>query len=152
MYKIDINGKNFLEIDNNVIDFLYNNRQKNFFSYEISGQLFGRVCGNVFLINQITKTTEAYFSFYRVIPNRIQEQNDINDMFTKGYHYLGDWHSHPQAIPQISKLDEVSVVGCFKKSTHSLPFFFHIIIGKEKFNVYTVDEIDVNKVASFDYI
>lgn len=52
----------------------------------------------------------------------------------------------------LSKLDEVSVVDCFKKSTHSLPFFFHIIIGKEKFNVYTVDEIDVNKVASFDYI
>src|SRR5690348_5325891 len=46
-------------------------------------------------------------------PDRRAEQAEISDRFSKGLHFVGDWHTHPEQHPEPSHLDASSMSECF---------------------------------------
>lgn len=66
-------------------------------------------------------------------PNRKKEQNEIKELFGEGYHYVGDWHTHPEAMPTPSNTDLVSVLECYNQSKHDLKYFIMVIVGTDPF-------------------
>lgn len=105
-------------------------RQKSFWSREAGGQLFGRVEDDVWTVDQATgpRTTDfrSRFSFRA---NRYAEQREIEERFTTGLHYLGDWHTHPEHDPQPSATDIESMQEMVAASRHELPGFLMLIVG-----------------------
>ena len=66
------------------------------------------------------------------IPNRILQRKLINQRFKKGYHFVGEWHTHPVNKPTPSLLDLESMAESFIKSRHELNYFIMIIVGNTK--------------------
>jgi integrative and conjugative element protein (TIGR02256 family) len=57
-------------------------------------------------------------------PNKV-----IKEKRSQGYHYIGDWHSHPQKFCTPSRQDERSILSLFNQSTHDLNFMCHLILS-----------------------
>ena len=70
-------------------------------------------------------------STYR--PNRRAEQREIVSRHTRGLHYVGDWHTHPEPIPSPSCDDESSMRDLVMRSKHALNGFVLVIVGQEAF-------------------
>ncbi len=63
------------------------------------------------------------------IPNRILQRRTIKNHFKKGYHFIGEWHTHPEQNPTPSRLDLKSMREAFLKSNHELNYFIMAIVG-----------------------
>jgi integrative and conjugative element protein (TIGR02256 family) len=63
------------------------------------------------------------------IPNRILQRHAIRKYFKQGYHFIGEWHTHPAMHPIPSKLDLESMRDAFLKSSHELQYFIMVIVG-----------------------
>ena len=106
-------------------------RQNHFFKKEAGGQLFGKLDGKTFLVNIATGPRESdKRSRNRYLPDRKEEQAEIKEHFKNGHIYLGDWHTHPEKKPVPSDPDIETTNDCFQKSTHEMPGFAFIIVGK----------------------
>lgn len=64
-----------------------------------------------------------------LLPDRKSEQREIDRWHSKGFHYVGDWHTHPESVPSPSGRDSESIRDCFVKSKHHLLGFLLIIVG-----------------------
>ena len=53
-------------------------------------------------------------------------------MFKMGLHYVGDWHTHPEANPSPSGTDLSSMRERVILSGHQLPGFVMCIVGKSE--------------------
>lgn len=98
---------------------------------EAGGQLFANFVGNQIIIVEATgprstdrRTRTSY------IPIRKVEQEEILSRYQRGFHYVGDWHTHPEEIPRPSVIDEESIAECVGNSVHSLYCFVLIIVGR----------------------
>jgi integrative and conjugative element protein (TIGR02256 family) len=67
------------------------------------------------------------------IPDRSKEQSEINAMNHEGFHFVGDWYTHPEPIPAASPSDLKSIRDAFAKSKHHLNWFIMIIAGTKEF-------------------
>jgi integrative and conjugative element protein (TIGR02256 family) len=63
------------------------------------------------------------------IPDRLRQRQLIKLNFKKGYHFVGEWHTHPEPQPSPSGLDLQSMADSFLKSKHELNYFVMIIVG-----------------------
>lgn len=68
----------------------------------------------------------------RFIPNKEAAQETINDMFDRGFHYIGDWHTHPQYIPKPSWTDIRTIKDVFKKSKHGLSYILMLVLSNSE--------------------
>jgi len=59
----------------------------------------------------------------RYLPDRRAEQEEIELMHTSDFHYVGDWHTHPDAYPVPSRVDVESIGECVRASSHDLNAF-----------------------------
>jgi integrative and conjugative element protein (TIGR02256 family) len=62
-----------------------------------------------------------------------KEQNEIESLHKDGYHYIGDWHTHPESVPTPSNTDLVNILECYNQSKHDLRYFIMVIVGMESF-------------------
>lgn len=69
----------------------------------------------------------------RFIPHKKIAQETINNMFERGFHYIGDWHTHPQNVPKPSWTDIRTIKDVFKKSKHGLNFMLMLILSNSEF-------------------
>jgi len=95
---------------------------------EIGGQLFARFEVGTIWIELATAVRGSRFRF-SFQPDRRSEQIEIEQYFSEGLHYIGDWHTHPEASPQPSKPDVQKMSGIFTESEHQLPFMLMVIVG-----------------------
>ena len=106
-------------------------RQKRWYQREAGGQLFARFDGGRIVIEQATgpraSDKRSLVSFH---PNRKAEQKEIIDRHRDGLHYVGDWHTHREDIPQASSTDIASIGDCVARSTHDLRAFILIVVGR----------------------
>ena len=103
-------------------------------SYEAGGQLFARFVGNQVRIEKATGPRPAdRRSRFLFIPDRRQEQQEIDEMHRKGLHFVGDWHTHPQPTASPSYSDLRSIKDVFSRSKHNLNGFVMIIVGSDDF-------------------
>ncbi|WP_022668996.1 Mov34/MPN/PAD-1 family protein [Desulfospira joergensenii] len=134
--KFELSGKaQELIINENVISHFYRHRQIKFWHKEAGGQLFAKIEKKRVIVDLATgphrKDLRSVFGF---IPNKKRLISEINQLFNKGFHYVGDWHTHPQDIPKPSQLDINSMRSCFQESTHELEYFIMIIVGRNLTN------------------
>jgi integrative and conjugative element protein (TIGR02256 family) len=110
------------------------NRQMRFYQREAGGQLFARVRGDEWEIVTATgprsRDRRSRFSFW---PHRASEQKEIFEHHALGLDYVGDWHTHPEDVPTPSSDDLTSIDAVVRRSTHHLPGFLLLIVGRKPF-------------------
>ena len=119
-------------------------RQMKVNSLEAGGQLFARFESKVVRVERATgprpSDRRSPISF---VPDRKAERREIKQSFRAGFHYVGDWHTHPEACPSPSQTDIDSFQEMYRKSRHGLASFLVVIVG-------TDPEIDSLYVALCD--
>lgn len=74
-----------------------------------------------------SKDRRGRFSFW---PHRPSEQEEIFKQHALGRDYVGDWHTHPEDVPTPSRADLTSIAAVVRGSTHHLPGFLLLIVGR----------------------
>lgn len=64
-------------------------------------------------------------------PHGPSEQKEIDKFHKRGLHFVGVWHTHPEAVPSPSQLDISSICGTFSRSVHSRDGFILVIVGTD---------------------
>jgi integrative and conjugative element protein (TIGR02256 family) len=109
-------------------------RQRRFYQREAGGQLFARVWDDKWEIVSATgprsRDRRGRFSFW---PHRASEQEEIFEYHALGFDYVGDWHTHPEDKPNPSSDDRTSISEVVRRSTHHLPGFLLMIVGRSPF-------------------
>lgn len=119
-----------LVIADSVLRHFRMHRQTKPWHCEAGGQLFAVVSPLELYICEATgpRPTDKRTRFgYK--PDRKAEQIEIRERHTRALQYVGDWHTHPEAIPHPSRTDYSSMSDCFRKSKHSLNAFLLAIVG-----------------------
>lgn len=114
-----------------VIEWFKQHRQTSWKHPEAGGQLFGLVNNNLWIVEACTgpRPTDIRASF-RYCPDVSVENQEIMQMYNRGLHFLGDWHTHNQKQPKPSQQDIMSTLRCYYKSITELPGFLMIVVGK----------------------
>jgi integrative and conjugative element protein (TIGR02256 family) len=108
-------------------------RQTACWKREAGGQLFARVNGDEWLVKEATGPRRVDIrSRFGFLPNRRAEQREIDEHFSLGLHYVGDWHTHPEPMPKPSATDLSSMQEMVAASGHELVGFLMLIIGTEQ--------------------
>lgn len=111
-------------------------RQRRFYQREAGGQLFARVRDDGWEIVAATgprsRDRRGRFSFW---PHRGSEQEEIFAHHALGLDYVGDWHTHPEDKPTPSPDDLTSIAEVVRQSTHHLPGFLLLIVGRKSFPI-----------------
>ena len=136
MISYDIRGSGqTLIFEDNVLAHFARNRQRTTQSLEAGGQLFARFEGEIIRVERATgpRATDrcGLLSF---IPDRLAERREIKRFFKAGFHYVGDWHTHPEPCPQPSQTDIGNFQQTFRKSRHKLASFVMVIVGTSTAN------------------
>lgn len=72
-------------------------------------------------------------SRWHYIPDRMAEQEEIDNHYRKGLHFIGFWHTHPEKVPRPSPIDSKSISESILQSTHQLNGFVQVIVGLSEF-------------------
>jgi integrative and conjugative element protein (TIGR02256 family) len=129
-------------------------RQIGWLAKEIGGQLFARFTPNGIEVAVATVTNgKSRRTRYGFFPDRDAERADVQRLFKDGFHYIGDWHTHPEDVPTPSTTDEKELQDIFNKSRHELPFMLLVVVGREKFSLgLYVGAVSRNKVQKLAVI
>lgn len=97
---------------------------------EAGGQLFAQFNGaDTVLLEATPPKWLDRRSRSRFVPNRRIQQREIRERYTRGFHFVGDWHTHPEPVPRPSHDDIYSMIECFGRSVHDLRAFVMVIAG-----------------------
>ncbi len=130
-YRIGNTGQALIFSDS-VLSHFFKHRQEGPQSKKAGGQLFARFCGNDIRVRLVTGPRHSdRRSALTYVPNRLAERREIRRLFRKGFHYVGDWHTHLEAQPTPSKTDLASMQDMFRKSRHRLASFVLVIVGMD---------------------
>ena len=109
-------------------------RQQGRVKTEIGGQLFAQFeRGEVRVVRATgpNATDKRGWTWFR--PDLRKQNTEIQQLFQQGFHFVGDWHTHPEREPRPSSWDTDSMNDCFKKSQHQLRAFLMVIVGRADF-------------------
>lgn len=124
-----------LVIEPDVLALFAAHKQSKWLSREAGGQLFATF--NDAKVTRIVEATGPRASDKRSLfgyrPNRLAEKLEIADRYAKGFHFIGDWHTHYQKLPEPSPIDEQSMRDLVRLSKHSLAGFVLIVVGQVTF-------------------
>lgn len=105
-------------------------RQRKWWQLEAGGLLFARFDGKRILIEDVSgprgSDIRTRWSYW---PSRRAEQLEIDERYTRGLHYIGDWHSHAECVPTPSGRDCRTMASRVQESRHELAGFVFAIIG-----------------------
>jgi len=107
-------------------------RQIRAWQREAGGQLFARLVLPEIIVDEATGPRRSDWrtrTTYR--PNRRAEQREIAARHAQGLHFIGDWHTHPEALPVPSPQDMESMRDLVRCSQHALNGFVLTIVGNE---------------------
>lgn len=119
-----------LVFHDDVVEHLLRHRQLSWWDKEAGGQLFARFEGPDIVVVEATGPRPTDRRKRRsFVPDRKKEQAEIHACFERGLHFVGDWHSHPEAYPVPSHIDRASVMESVSRSVHDLNGFVLVIVG-----------------------
>jgi integrative and conjugative element protein (TIGR02256 family) len=123
-----------IQFEEKVLEIFSSYQQKNIWDKESGGQLFCRVSASKIIVVEATKPDfKSHRSRFSFGANRDKEQSHINKFFKKGFHYIGDWHTHPENLPLPSSIDLSEIRSIFTQSNHNLSAMLLVIVGREIF-------------------
>jgi integrative and conjugative element protein (TIGR02256 family) len=127
------NSGQLLVISDKVIKHFNRHRQRRAYQTEAGGQLFARFEGAEVVIELVTgprPTDKRGRTYYH--PDRRAEQQEIEQIYALGLHFIGDWHTHASLLPEPSWIDLKSIRDSFRRSHHQLNGFALVIVGTAK--------------------
>ena len=110
---------------------MYQNRQ-GFLHDEAGGLLFATISPQSLHIVEATTPRpkdRRGGSFFEV--DLASAQATINERHQHGLHYVGEWHTHPEYLPQPSDRDRKTIASAHVKSKHQLEALLMIIVGRK---------------------
>ncbi len=123
-----------LIIKGSVLAHLDRHRQRSASDKEAGGQIFASYERGTITIRQATGPYDTDDrSRYRFTPDRSLEKRDLRKWFRKRRHYIGNWHTHPEAVPKPSRVDVKNTRARFIESDTQLLAFTMIIVGLSSF-------------------
>jgi len=128
-YPIGTSGQTLVLTDA-VLAHFRKHRQVRRWNREAGGQLFARFDTPQIRIEVATgprPTDKRGRTYYH--PDRRAERKEIMSQHKRGFHYVGDWHTHPARHPNPSGIDVRNISDCFRLSRHRLAAFVMIIVG-----------------------
>ena len=128
-YPIGTSGQTLVLTDT-VLAHFRKHRQVRRWNREAGGQLFARFDAPEIRIEVATgprSTDKRGRTYYH--PDRRAERKEIMSQHRRGFHYVGDWHTHPSRRPDPSWTDVSNIRACFLFSRHKLAAFVMIIVG-----------------------
>lgn len=109
-------------------------RQRSRSDKEAGGQLFATYEARTITVREATGPYDSDDrSRCRFTPNRFIEERDLRHWFHKRRHYIGNWHTHPEAVPKPSSIDVKNTRARFIQSETQLLAFTMIIVGLAPF-------------------
>lgn len=141
-------------ISQSIVDELFFHRQNHCFSKESGGMLFtNNLNDSEIEINKITTPSPSDLrrrNYFKLDEKKAKE--DIMSLFKDGFHYLGDWHTHNEAVANPSGTDIRSIQDLFIKSGHTRPFFLMLIIpNRENISNFYLSAVDGKMLYNFKY-
>jgi integrative and conjugative element protein (TIGR02256 family) len=107
-------------------------RQLRWWQREAGGQLFARFALPDITIEEVTGPRRGdWRTRFTYRPNRRAEQQEIAERHRRGLHFVGDWHTHPEAVPRPSPRDDHSMRELFTRSQHALNGLVLVIAGTD---------------------
>ncbi|MEI7236348.1 Mov34/MPN/PAD-1 family protein [Pectobacterium brasiliense] len=141
-------------ISQRIVNELFSHRQRHCLSKESGGMLFTDNLNNSEIeINKITipRSSDLRRRNYFKLDEKKAKQ-DILSLYNEGLHYLGDWHTHNEAVATPSGTDIHSIQDLFIKSSHTRPFFIMLIIpNRENISDCYLAAADGNKLYRFKH-
>lgn len=158
MKKIKLNEtKLSVLIDSNIYSELLSKRQTKKNDKERGGVLLGKLYPslNEIVVTHVIESESSNSYKYGISLDVGFLKNEIDRIWkeSKGQiTYLGDWHTHPEAIPKPSIQDYKTFVINYYKSKRSQNLLFYLIIGNKNifwnkhFNGYKFQTYKLNKI------
>ena len=141
-----------LAFTSKVLGHFERNRQQRATANEAGGQLFARFAEDAIIVEVATgpyRTDKR--SRFLFTPDRRREQRDIDEHFPKRLHFIGNWHTHPEAVPSPSGVDLKNTRQRFVESEHALKAFLVVIVGLAPFPsglyVALIDQTAANQLS-----
>jgi integrative and conjugative element protein (TIGR02256 family) len=150
--------RKFLVFSEDVLRHFDQHRQRRQWHAEAGGQLFARFGTDIITVVSATGPYPAdRRSRFRFTPHRERERQDVQEHFASDLHFIGNWHTHPQARPQPSGTDVRNTRQRFIQSEHELLAFTMVIVGLDAFprglwvGLIDADETTALESACFHY-
>ncbi len=129
-----------LYIEKSVIEKMISFIQDTRFTPESGGCLIGkyRSSGNIDIIDctvPYPKDNRNIVKFLRKDKKHLEYIEKIKESSNGFIGYIGNWHTHPQDIPEPSIVDIISWQNSLVKETEEFPLIF-IILGRKKLNIW----------------
>ena len=112
--------------------------------YEAGGVLIGRLIAGSkdIVIDKVTTPMigdiRSRYKFTRGHNHQVVLNKEWVDS-SGSFHYLGEWHTHPEDYPSPSRLDKNSWRGMLKTGVFSTRFLYFIIVGMQYYSVWEGD-------------
>ncbi|WP_340676199.1 Mov34/MPN/PAD-1 family protein [Paraperlucidibaca sp.] len=125
-----------LELSESVLAHFEANKQRNRMSCEAGGQLFAQIDNpgkRIKVVDATGPRSTDRRSIFGYVPDRVAEREEIFDSYSRGLHFVGDWHTHRQLQPLPSATDNASMREMVMQSAHDLSGFIMVIVGQACF-------------------
>jgi integrative and conjugative element protein (TIGR02256 family) len=130
----ELPGGRILRFAPSVLERFRRYRQSRPWRKEAGGQLFASLAHSVIEIVEATGPRASdRRSLFGYIPDRAAEQAEIKARYARGLHFIGDWHTHRQTLPEPSWTDLHSMQDTYKRSDHDAPGFALVVVGTAPF-------------------
>jgi integrative and conjugative element protein (TIGR02256 family) len=128
-YPVGESGQTIILTDS-VIAHFRRHRQRRPRHKEAGGQLFARIEGlNITVLEATGPRAKDQRTRTSYAPHRPSEQREIEERHRCNFHFVGDWHTHPELIPSPSHTDARNIAECVKQSKHELNAFLLVVVG-----------------------
>jgi integrative and conjugative element protein (TIGR02256 family) len=116
------------------VDTLNQFKQKSGYN-EAGGMLFGHIDAHVVTIREVSiPNATDQRSRLGFVLGKSSVNGIISRMFKRGFHYLGDWHTHSDPKPIPSAVDINTIRASFNKTRHDLNLMIIFILSNHDFN------------------
>ncbi len=135
--------KRKMKICNNVLCVLQEYIQKDSYSVESGGILIGKenMSDKNLVINNLTSPMNGdkrtYNRFYRNDKRHLDYFNNLYEESDKTIRYIGEWHTHHEAIPSFSGIDLIGWKKICRDSINS-ECYYHMIVGYEAIRIWVI--------------
>lgn len=132
-----------IKISNSVLRVIAKYVQRKGESVESGGILIGKenISNNNLIINKLTvpqpKDKQSINNFYRQDPGHILFFDNIYRKSNGIYRYIGEWHTHYEAVPCYSELDCASWMNICDISENDVSYY-HMIIGYKSIRIWKI--------------
>lgn len=120
-----------LFLTNVVLQHFDRHRQLRFWHMEAGGLLFAKFDLPIVEVVEATgpRRTDRRTRF-SYSPDVEAERLEIEERFSRGLHFVGCWHTHPEDIATPSHVDICNISECVRRSHHGLNGFVMVIVGR----------------------